>query len=622
MSATCVSAQLLIDESLTPQWLVQGEFLGNEGLSVKNISYVGDAKSIGYFENGDSSKLGLDRGIILSSGAVSGVKGPNNAVGHTTIMGKPGSALLESFIPYKTKDAAMLQFDFKPQTENMVFNYVFASEEYIEWVDSGFNDIFGFFISGPGIVGEQNVALIPGTASEVTIDNVNHLRNTNFFIQNDDTSDLRYQLLQSDGQTIVLKAELKFLIPCEWYTIKLAIADVNDSEKDSWVFVESKSFKHKTNLVNDTFFCDDTFQLVLDAANTEYDLLWSTGDTAHKIIADTFGTYYVDIFTGCGSFRDKVTIDHQYTPVSLGKDTAICGSAINHILDRSKMNVERYLWSNGKTADTYTISDTGWHWLEIEKNGCTTRDSIYVEGKEIPDFELGNDTVFCDVVNHVLNPQQNSDSRIWSTGAITPVITASEPGTYWLTLNLNGCLYSDTIKLELAPEPYVDLAESFYLACGTDSVELYAGNRDVINFDILWSTGSTNPWIQVYDQGIYSVMVTDKICNRTVEDQAEIVRADYGGGYIVSNAFSPNGDNLNDRFKPLGSWVDAIEYQLIVHNRWGEQMFKTNDPQEGWDGTVDNFPVEAGIYIYEIILKTPCAEERILIESGSVHLIR
>lgn len=614
-------SQLRIVDDLTPQWLVQGEFLGNEGIAVRNISYTGDERAVALFENGDSSGLEIDRGIILSTGSAMGAKGPNNAGGHTTILGKPGSPLLENFIPYRTLDAAMLQFDFKPQTSQMVFNYVFSSEEYIEWVDSGFNDIFGFFISGPGITGEQNVALLPDSSLEVTIDNVNHLRNTAYFVRNDDPSDPRFQYLQADGQTITLQAELN-LIPCQWYTIKLAIADVSDPEKDSWVFIESKSFKHKTNLVNDTSFCDDNFQLVLDAANTDLPVKWSTGDTTHKILVDTFGVFYVDVFTGCGSFRDHVKITHQETVFSLGDDTAVCGNEVMVTFDQTGLDVERYLWSDSSLGSTLTVNDTGWVWLEVEKNGCTDRDSVYLDGKEIPVFDLGYDSVFCYEIDHVLNPQRTSDSRTWSTGSNDVYIRVETPGVYWATLQLNGCVYSDSIAIELAPEPFVVFPDITGIACGDDSITLAPMIPDPSQFDILWSNGSTSPAITVYEAGFYNVRVTETYCDRFAEAETEVIRADYGGGFIISNAFSPNGDEMNDVFRPLGSWLDAIEYRLVVYNRWGEQMFFSENPAEGWDGNVNGFPVESGVYLYEIILKTPCSEERIFTESGSVHLIR
>ncbi|MEM6378692.1 MAG: choice-of-anchor L domain-containing protein, partial [Bacteroidota bacterium] len=154
-------------------------------------------------------------------------------------------------------DVAALEFDFTPLDSIVTFRYVFASEEYCEYVDNVFNDVFGFFVSGPGIRGEFsrnaiNVALIPESQDFVTINSVNHLRNSNYFISNvlekdattcgliPNNTDLR-EKIQYDGFTKILTAQLN-LIPCETYHLKLVVADVGDDSWDSAVFLEAESF--------------------------------------------------------------------------------------------------------------------------------------------------------------------------------------------------------------------------------------------------------------------------------------------------------------------------------------------------------------------------------------------
>lgn len=622
IAATSSYAQLTVVDNVGPVALVQSTLVGNEGIVTRNISYTGNPKSLAYFENGESTGLGIDKGIILSTGDAIGAKGPNNDGGYTSGTGGEGSALLEQFIPYKTMDAATLQFDFKPQTDHIVFNYVFSSDEYIEWVDSGFNDIFGFFISGPGIDGEKNVALVPDTTIEVTIDNINHKRNSEYFILNDDTSSNMYAYLQHDGQTVTLQAVLE-LEACNWYTIKMAIADVGDPDKDSWVFIQAKSFKHETNLVGDTSFCHDDFQLVLDAGNPDFNVKWTTGETTQKIVVDTFGTYGVEVFTGCGSFKDEVNIDPLILPLDLGNDTSFCGNAVNYNVDMSGYGYEEYTWSNNSKDSSYTVSDTGWYWLEVYSSGCTLRDSVYVEGREIPQFDLGQDTIYCGQIEHTLYPRRSADSYSWSTGSTDPFITVTEPGTYKATLTLDGCSYSDSIHVDSAAWPTVNLGEPTRSVCGMDSLLLSTGINDTAKYYISWSTGETTPSIKVFEPGIYSVSVSDNICNYTVSDQVELVRLQALGDYAVPNAFTPNGDDLNDVFRPLQTWTSLTEYRMVVFNRWGEQMFLSYDPEESWDGTAkDGSPALPDVYMFEIIVKTPCSENRIQSTKGMLHLIR
>jgi hypothetical protein len=327
-------AQLTVADGISPNALVRNVLLGDGAIELKNISYNGLDRSIGLFENGNSTDLGLDKGIILSTGYAVGSKGPNDKNDFTLPIGQggPGSALLNNYTKGTTLDAATLQFDFKPLSEEVVFTYVFSSEEYTEFVDGGFNDIFGFFVEGPGITGEQNVALVPGTQIPVSIDNISHVTNSKYYRFNNIPNTAMHNFLQHDGQTVVLEAHLK-LIPCEWYTIKLAIADVGDNKYDSWVFIGAQSFRHKTDLGNDTFFCEENFNKTLDAGHEDKRVYWSTGDTSHKITVNKFGDYWVEIFTPCGSFKDYITLSPAITPISLGEDTSYCGAINDRTLE-------------------------------------------------------------------------------------------------------------------------------------------------------------------------------------------------------------------------------------------------------------------------------------------------
>ena len=118
---------------------------------------------------------------------------------------------------------------------------MFGSEEYPEYANSSFNDVFGFFLSGPGIAGiftnnARNIATLPETNQFVSINNVNHINNSQFYINNSGGLTIQY-----DGFTTVLKANAT-VIPGETYHIKLAIADVSDNIYDSGVCIKAGSF--------------------------------------------------------------------------------------------------------------------------------------------------------------------------------------------------------------------------------------------------------------------------------------------------------------------------------------------------------------------------------------------
>lgn len=245
-------AQLSTSNSLTPTQLVQTVLLGG-GVTASNITYNGAPIAIGSF-NGLSSNIGLPGGVIMSSGDIANSVGPNNQSGASTSNSLPGDPDLDQIMsPTLSYDAAILEFDFVPTSDTVKFRYVFGSEEYMEYVSAtpgGINDGFGFFISGPGIVGPfsnnaKNIALVPGTALPVTMFNLNLNSNGVYYFDNGSgngggtASD--GLTVQYDGFTVVLTAITA--VQCgQTYHIKIAIADGGDGILDSGVFLEAGSF--------------------------------------------------------------------------------------------------------------------------------------------------------------------------------------------------------------------------------------------------------------------------------------------------------------------------------------------------------------------------------------------
>ncbi|MBV6517998.1 MAG: LamG domain-containing protein [Candidatus Brocadia sp.] len=213
------------------------ESLVGEGVSVSNATFTGANVAGGSFSDGLSNGIGIEGGVVLSSGDISFVNGPNMSDEFTIINNTFGDSDLDMLVGDFTCDAAVLEFDFIPTGNTLSFQYVFASEEYNEYVDSSFNDVFGFFVDG------VNIALIPSTTTPVAINNINMLRNSAYY-NNNDPSDLGtptpYDNLQYDGFTTVLTAQVT-VTPNITHHMKLAIADTADEVFDSTVFISGKS---------------------------------------------------------------------------------------------------------------------------------------------------------------------------------------------------------------------------------------------------------------------------------------------------------------------------------------------------------------------------------------------
>ncbi len=215
------------------------------GITISNATYTGDAGQSGTY--GDGSVIGMESGIILTSGAATDAIGPNSSDSTTVNTSAPGDADLNTLIPQSTNDAAVLEFDFETTGGDLFFNFVFASEEYNEFVDSSFNDVFAFFVDG------VNIALAPD-GQVASINNINCGNpfsgvgpNCDSFNNNDSSStgfptpfDIEY-----DGFTDVLVAEALGL-GAGTHHIKIAIADAGDSSLDSAVFIQAGSFSDTT----------------------------------------------------------------------------------------------------------------------------------------------------------------------------------------------------------------------------------------------------------------------------------------------------------------------------------------------------------------------------------------
>jgi len=276
-----VSAQLVTENIQTVEWYVEQILLGG-GVQVSNITFNGLPASevdvqLGYF-NSENSNVGINAGMILSCGEVAGAVGPNNT-GSSTFpdvgLGLPGDDDLDDLSTFGTYDAAILEFDFIPEGDALSFNYVFASEEYPEFANDVYNDVFGFFLSGPGITGpfsspavfpngSINIAVLPDGITEVSINNINNgndntgpCENCAYYIENGQGFEEPYAsddfYIQYDGLTTVLTALAQ--VQCGLtYHIKIALADAGDEAYDSAVFLQEGSFETNQSIALDLAF--------------------------------------------------------------------------------------------------------------------------------------------------------------------------------------------------------------------------------------------------------------------------------------------------------------------------------------------------------------------------------
>lgn len=290
------SAELMlcITVSLPPAAAIATRAVGEEGVTVETLvnSLLGDGVSVvpytiklngssiapegvfagaGVFE-GAAGILGFDTGIVLSSGNVNDAHGPNDDDAKTTVREGAGDPDLDVLSGQPTHDATVIDFDFVPTSNQVSFRYVFASEEYNEYVASSFNDAFGFFITDPSGV-TKNWALVPGTNEQVAINTISggnpfggaNAHNSELYRNNDLSDGVPTINIQADGLTVVLTLTAT-VVPNQVHHMKLAIADASDYRYDSWVFIEGRTFRAVENCTNGV---DDDGDGAIDGADSD-----------------------------------------------------------------------------------------------------------------------------------------------------------------------------------------------------------------------------------------------------------------------------------------------------------------------------------------------------------------
>ena len=188
------------------------------------------------FTNGATTDIGIPTGLVMTTGNVADINAPGANFMSTDNGTNCNDPQLNALEPLANNDCCILEFDVVPTCDELQIRFVFGSEEYPEWVSSGYNDAFGFFISGPdpngGNYNNENVAVLPDGNTIVSIDNVNANLNQAFYVDNAlGTTNV------FDAFTTVLISDVS-VVPCQSYHFKLAIADAGDPFWDSGVFVD------------------------------------------------------------------------------------------------------------------------------------------------------------------------------------------------------------------------------------------------------------------------------------------------------------------------------------------------------------------------------------------------
>jgi gliding motility-associated-like protein len=482
---------------------------GNEGL---------DSLQIGEFTS-TNTLVDIPYGLMLHTGSVENFSGGAN-------FGDGVSDIdLDSLLPgFTMNNAAILEFDFVPQGDTVRFNYVFGSLEYPTYVCSPFNDVFGFFLSGPGINGNfenngENIALVPGTNIPVSINTINDVAggssctqpcpcNSQYYVNNNgfaNDTNVRFT-----GMTVTLEA--KHWVNCgDTYHIKLAIADAGDGVLNSGVFLEGGSFTSNLIEVNIASVNGDS---TINEGCGSAEILFTRGDTT-----DTSITYIQFLGTATNGVDCDTIPDTIILLPGVFDTTIVISPYFDNIVEGVEVLIIQAI-SVTLCNDTF-ISEGRLYFHDIpDLNLLTTDDTTF-------DCPVDSLTISSVVTGGGPPPY----AYMWNTGdtgsTITvPISSGFGVDTFAVEVWDSCALFSnvDTVFVtrNYQDDPIADIINDTTVNCVGDSLELLAnvihGNSP---FTYSWSTGDTveSTIVVVTGQQQLTVTITD-ICGRVSVDTA------------------------------------------------------------------------------------------------------
>ena len=411
----------------SPSYLIDNALIGN-GVVTSNHSFIGDPSQISFFSD-SLALIGMDSGFVLSTGGVDsiGVLGGDtlwwdyiwdstftviidstpfvenyflsddlSGSGDTdllTIASSVPALIGQTFSVLSTHDAAILEFDFVPSADTVKFNYCFGSEEYLAWVNSPYNDVFSFLISGPGITGPYaspaafpggaiNIAVVPNSnpVLPIGISTVNDQINSQYYNHDSTTSVSAF-----NGYTDVFTAKA-IVSACNVYHIKLAITDAADAIWNSGVFFEAGSFNSidpgaPTAVVSTTdVLCNadsnGIASLCIQGGTAPYSINWN-GANPNALSA---GTYSVTVIDNLGL--------SSTTSFTINGPTVLMATISQPILDLEANAIGgtpnfSYQWLFANivvgTSATYTPTQNGNYTLVVtDMNGCFQNETTVI----------------------------------------------------------------------------------------------------------------------------------------------------------------------------------------------------------------------------------------------------
>ncbi len=296
----------------------------------------------------------------------------------------------------------------------------------------------------------------------------------------------------------------------------------------------------------------------------------------NPVVLTNYGTYTVTLTVDEGLPTEqsvcKVFVIEAPLSISLGNDTSVCeGTTL--ILDPGS-GYQHYIWNTGDTSQTIVANQSGDYSVQVtNRRGCQAADTIHVD--VVKQINTTIDTSICFGQKYMASGHQQTNS-----------------GTYIDSLVIQGgCYHIITTNLEVRPEVMVNIGADTCLDSG-DTIALQANVTG--SSSTTWQDGTQDTVFRVIKPGNYWVTVVVNTCVGSDPIHGKscpgVLR------FFFPTALTPNGDGLNDEFKPKGS--EMVDFHMLIYDRWGQLVFESRDPATGWNGRHKGEYCPPGVYTF------------------------
>ncbi len=422
------------------------------------------------------------------------------------------------------------------------------------------------------------------------------------------------------------------------YTIQLIVHDTvcnsSDTMLQSVVILPAVQSNFSTNVISG---CEPLLVNFTNQSTNASSYVWDFNDgsalsndtdPSHTFNAGSYNVMLISENVATCNEKDtsyfQITVGSSIPPTALFTMQVDCENREIAVINQSTLSATTHLWDlgDGNTSTTnqnfiHTYSTYGIYTVNLSVTdticNLTTNHSLIADIQFVPPFTFGPDVYLCNNDTITLSSGISNVNYSWSTNDTTETLLVTTPGVYSLLVSKGSCKEYDTIIV--MPTPIINLANEYEQCYLEEYITLYS-KYEAVNY--WWSTGSSTKTITVNKPGNYILKIEDEFGCFT-QDTVKLLEAKSSADIYLPNTFTPNNNDINEVFKPVG--IGIKEFEMKIYNRWGEEIF-TDFTQNGWDGKIGNEVVEQGMYSYMVEYSNYCTLSKKVIKRGKVLLLR